>query len=137
MHLSPLPGLADFTIMMEWSVADTGSGAFLTPGSGSGIRNSGYKKRYDNKFCFTPLSFVAVFGSGMGKNQDPRSGINIWDPQHRWNVRQKVAIDTVCTLWYIRYLLRGREYRVYQYCIYYSTCCCGGEWRTEETKTGG
>jgi hypothetical protein len=31
---------------------------------------------------FPPLSFVAVFGSGMGKNQDPGSGINIPDPQH-------------------------------------------------------
>jgi hypothetical protein len=47
----------------------------------------GYKKRYDNTF-FSPLSFVAVFGSeirdpgsGMGKNQDPGSGINIPDPQ--------------------------------------------------------
>jgi hypothetical protein len=29
---------------------------------------------------FSPLSFVAVFGSGMGKNQDPGSGINIPDP---------------------------------------------------------
>jgi hypothetical protein len=47
-----------------------------------------YKKRFDNNF-FSPLSFVAVFGSGirdpgsgMGKNQDPGSGINIPDPQH-------------------------------------------------------
>jgi hypothetical protein len=38
---------------------------------------------------FSPLSFVAVFGSGirdpgsgMGKNQDPGSGINIPDPPH-------------------------------------------------------
>jgi hypothetical protein len=38
---------------------------------------------------FSPLSFVAVFGSGiwdpgsgMSKNQDPGSGINIPDPQH-------------------------------------------------------
>jgi hypothetical protein len=31
---------------------------------------------------FTPLSFIAVFGSGMGKNQDPGSGINIPDPQN-------------------------------------------------------
>jgi hypothetical protein len=38
----------------------------------------GYKKRYDNKF-FSPLSFVAVFGSGMGKNQDPGSGSGIRD----------------------------------------------------------
>ncbi len=38
---------------------------------------------------FWPLSFVAVFGSGIrdpesgiGKNQDPGSAINIPDPQH-------------------------------------------------------
>jgi hypothetical protein len=46
------------------------------------------KKRYDNKFFFTPL-FIAVFGSGI---RDPGSGIwdgyksgseiNIPDPQH-------------------------------------------------------
>jgi hypothetical protein len=50
---------------------------------------------------FSPLSFVAVFGSGirdpgsgirdagsgMGKNQDPGSGINIPDPQHWYNDR--------------------------------------------------
>jgi hypothetical protein len=41
------------------------------------------------KKIFSPPSFVAVFGSGirdpgsgMGKNQDPGSGINIPDPQH-------------------------------------------------------
>jgi hypothetical protein len=46
------------------------------------------KKRYE-KFFFSPLSLIAVFGSGirdpgfgMGKNQDPESGINIPDPQH-------------------------------------------------------
>jgi hypothetical protein len=31
---------------------------------------------------FSFLSFVTVFGSGMGKNQDPGSGINIPDPPH-------------------------------------------------------
>ncbi len=33
---------------------------------------------------FSPLSFVAVLdpGSGMAKNQDPGSGINIPDPQY-------------------------------------------------------
>jgi hypothetical protein len=38
---------------------------------------------------FSPLSFVTVFGSeirdpgsGMGKNQDPGSRINIPDPPH-------------------------------------------------------
>jgi hypothetical protein len=41
------------------------------------------------KIFFSPLSFVVVFGSGirdpgsgMDKNQDPGSGINIPDPQH-------------------------------------------------------
>jgi hypothetical protein len=41
------------------------------------------------KIFFSPLSFVAVFGSGirdpgsgMGKNQDPGYGINIPDPPH-------------------------------------------------------
>ncbi len=33
------------------------------------------KGTYDNNF-FSPLSFVPLFGSGMGKNQDPGSGIN-------------------------------------------------------------
>jgi hypothetical protein len=43
---------------------------------------------------FPPLSFVAIFGSGirdpgsgMGKNQDPGSGINIPDPQHWFGIR--------------------------------------------------
>jgi hypothetical protein len=39
------------------------------------------KKYMANNF-FSPLSFVAVFGSGMGKNQDPVSRTNIPDPQH-------------------------------------------------------
>jgi hypothetical protein len=39
------------------------------------------KRRYDKKF-FSPLSFLAGFGSGRGKTQDPGSGINIPDPQH-------------------------------------------------------
>ncbi len=45
---------------------------------------------------FSPLSFVAVFGSGirdpesgMGKNQDPGSGINIPDPQHWTREKEK------------------------------------------------
>ncbi len=45
---------------------------------------SGYIKRYDIKFFFHP-SLLLLFldpGSGMGKNQDPGSGINIPDPQH-------------------------------------------------------
>jgi len=56
------------------------------------------KKCLTKKF-FSPLSFIPVLGSGirdqgygirdqgsgMGKNQDPGSGINIPDPQH-WYV---------------------------------------------------
>jgi hypothetical protein len=45
------------------------------------------------KNFFSPLSFVAVLGSGirdpgsgMGKNQDPGSGINNPDPQH-WRIQ--------------------------------------------------
>jgi hypothetical protein len=39
-----------------------------------------------SKLIFSPLSFVAVSGSGTwiqdGKNHDPGSGINILDLQH-------------------------------------------------------
>jgi hypothetical protein len=31
---------------------------------------------------FSLVSFLVVLGSGMGKNQDPGSGINIPDSQH-------------------------------------------------------
>jgi hypothetical protein len=36
---------------------------------------------------FSPLSLLLFLdpGSGMAKNQDPGSGINIPDPQHRYN----------------------------------------------------
>ncbi len=44
---------------------------------------------------FSPMSFIAVFGSvirdlgsGMGKNQDPGSGINIPDQPHWGEVRR-------------------------------------------------
>jgi hypothetical protein len=49
---------------------------------------------------FSPLSFVAVLGSGiqdlgsgMGKNQNPGSGINIPDPQHWINHRLNTELD--------------------------------------------
>jgi hypothetical protein len=52
------------------------------------VKFAATKKRFETNF-FSPLSFVAVFGSGirgpgsgMGKNQYPGSGINIPDPQH-------------------------------------------------------
>jgi hypothetical protein len=47
----------------------------------------GYIKSYENQF-FSPLSFVAVFGSGIRDpgsgwvKISPGSGINIPDPQH-------------------------------------------------------
>ncbi len=41
---------------------------------------------FDKNFFFTPLFSTCFWirdpGSGMGKNQDPGSGINIPDPQH-------------------------------------------------------
>jgi hypothetical protein len=44
------------------------------------------KKRYDNKFFFTPVFHCCFWirdpRSGMGKNQDPGSGIKIPDPPH-------------------------------------------------------
>ncbi len=50
---------------------------------------------------FSSLSFVAVFGSGirdpgsgMGKNQDPGSGINIPDPQH-WGKLERDFLEKV------------------------------------------
>jgi hypothetical protein len=46
-------------------------------------------KKCLTKIFLSPLSFLPVFGSGirdpgsgMGKNQDPGSGIKIPDPQH-------------------------------------------------------
>jgi hypothetical protein len=45
---------------------------------------------------FSPLSFVVVLfldpGSGMDKNQDPGSGINIPDPQHLSEVRIRIRL---------------------------------------------
>jgi hypothetical protein len=39
------------------------------------------------------MSFIAVFGSRMGKNQDPGSGINIPDPQHCPELWKKSKLD--------------------------------------------
>ncbi len=57
----------------------------------------GYKKMFDKNF-FSSLSFLPVFGSGirdprsgMGKNQDPGSGINIPDPPHWYCTRKSYA----------------------------------------------
>ncbi len=48
------------------------------------VKSVATKKDMTNFFSL--LSFVAIYGSGMGKNQDPGSGINIPDPQHCWKV---------------------------------------------------
>jgi hypothetical protein len=81
------------------SVADQGSSAFLTPGSGIG-KNSGSGSGVNNRdhnseslktiFWVKTLKFFDVDpGSGMekiwirdGKKSDPGSGVNIPDPQH-------------------------------------------------------
>jgi hypothetical protein len=54
----------------------------------SAVKFVATKKGMTTNF-YSPLSFIAVFGSGiwdpgsgMGKNQDPGSGIIIPDPQH-------------------------------------------------------
>jgi hypothetical protein len=51
------------------------------------------------KNIFSPLSFVAFLdpGSGMGKNQDPGSGINIPDPQH-WHTVTVLACSLYLSL---------------------------------------
>ncbi len=58
------------------------------------------KKGMTTNFFFTPLSLEAVFGSGirdpgygMGKIQDPGSGINIPDLQHCCKVRTCLAMQ--------------------------------------------
>ena len=54
---------------------------------------------FDKKFFFHPSLFYLFLdpgsgirdpGSGMGKNQDPGSGINIPDPQHLINELNKL-----------------------------------------------
>jgi hypothetical protein len=52
---------------------------------------------FDKKFFFTPL-FSTCFWirdprSGMGKNQDPGSGINIPDPQHCFQGRIRIRTE--------------------------------------------
>jgi hypothetical protein len=97
---------AKITKKVKGSVADPdpGSGAFLTLDPGSGIQNRFFldpgswifsistiilftflwnlwlQKRYDNKFFFSPLSFVAVFGSGIRDGWKSGSGIQDKNP---------------------------------------------------------
>jgi hypothetical protein len=51
------------------------------------------KKRYDNKFFFTPVLSLLFLdpGSGIAKNQDPGSGKNIPDPQHWIQIRHYLS----------------------------------------------
>ncbi len=47
---------------------------------------------------FSPLSFVAVFGSGVWDGQKSGSGINNPDPQHwQMNIRVTYTICVVCS----------------------------------------
>jgi hypothetical protein len=82
------------------SVADPGSDAFLTPGSGmgkksgsgSGMNNPDHiSESLETIFGLKYLNFMRIrdpgwktLGSGIRdrKNLDPGSGINIPDPQH-------------------------------------------------------
>ncbi len=49
-------------------------------------------KVYDNKI-FSPLSFAAIFGSGIRDGWKSRSGIYIPDPQHWRQVRESTDTD--------------------------------------------
>ncbi len=59
------------------------------------------------KFFFHPSLFYLFLdpGSGMGKNQDPGSGINIPDPQHwcRQGSRRSTLSHICCRYLYVRY----------------------------------
>ncbi len=70
------------------------------------VKFSATKKGMTTNF-FSPLSFVAVLGSGIrdpgsgtGKNQDPVSGINIPDPQHCFCTNAMNRYRTVVTVQY-------------------------------------
>jgi hypothetical protein len=69
-------------------ILDTGSGKKPIPDAGSGcrVKNS-----------------VADPGSGMGKNQDPGSGINILDPQH-WSKRHQLPDPQHCVIMFCQIL---------------------------------
>ncbi len=73
------------TSIILWYLAQIFSLSFQKQNNIQFCEIFGYKKKYDNKFFFTPL-FCCCFwirdpGSEMGKNQDLGSGINIPDPQ--------------------------------------------------------
>ncbi len=65
-------------------------------------------KKCLTKIFFSPLSILPVFGSGirdpgsgMGKNQDPGSGINIPDPQHCCNLKQSRELTDLIKMFYV------------------------------------
>ncbi len=66
------------------------------------------QKKVWQKNFFSPLSFLPVFGSGirdpgsgMGKNQDPGSVINIPDPQHCKLQRLAGRFDNPMSTWFL------------------------------------
>jgi hypothetical protein len=62
----------------------------------------GYKKGMTTNFFFH-LSLLLLFldpGSGLGKNQDPGSGINIPDPQHCYIVLNCSGYGNCTHPWY-------------------------------------
>jgi hypothetical protein len=86
-------------IIVTTSVADPGSGAFFTPGSGMGEKSGSGSGMNNPDHIFESLETIfwvkilkffdadsvwKKFGSGIqgGKNSDPGSGLNIPDPQH-------------------------------------------------------
>jgi hypothetical protein len=81
-NLSRQPNSVKFWVKRFHNSLKTGPNVFLQHFKNKIIFNvgeiCGYEKRYDNKF-FSPLSFVAVFGSGIqdpgSEIRDPRSGI--------------------------------------------------------------
>ncbi len=79
-----------------WNLAQIFSWAVQNLNNFTFCEICGYKKMFDKNF-FPPLSFLPVFGSGirdpgsgMGKNQDPGSGINIPDPPHCMEQKTRV-----------------------------------------------
>jgi hypothetical protein len=78
---------------LQCSVADPdpGSGSFLTPGSGKSVSETGMNNPDHISDSLETIFWVKILkffdadpGSGMGKIRirDPKSGINISDPQH-------------------------------------------------------
>ncbi len=80
---------------------------------------------------FSPLSFVAVLGSGMGKNQDPGSGINIPNTVFRTVSTRSEAHQELNafrrkqgrrSLHHLQ-LSSSAVFRIYRFRIRIQTCC--------------